>query len=255
MVEQQRATLESAKTNLDYTTIKSPVQGTIIDRRVNVGQTVVASLNAPSLFLIARDLRRLEVWTQVNEADIGQLHVGMPAHFAVDAFRDDVFRGEVRQIRLNAKFTNNVVTYTVVVSTNNDDLKLLPYLSANVDFEVDERHNVLKVPNAAFRYRPRPELIIAAPKSSPPASSPLPAAGQPRDNLRTVWVKHGNFVYPVEVQIGITDRSSTEIIAGDLSEGMKIVLTENPGDAPVEEGTNPFAFRRPGPTKKEKKDK
>lgn len=251
-IDQQRATLQSAKTNLDYTTIKSPVRGTIIDRRVNVGQTVVSSLNAPSLFLIARDLRRLEVWTQVNEADIGQLTVGMPVHFTVDAFRDDVFRGEVRQVRLNAKFTNNVVTYTVVVSTNNDDLKLLPYLSANVDFEVDERRDTLLVPNAALRYRPRPELVIPAPAAS--AGSLPPEGDDPdADNLRTVWVRHGNFVYPVEVRIGVTDGSSTEIVAGDLTEQMQIVLSENPDV--VDEGNNPFAFRRPRSEKKEDKSK
>jgi HlyD family secretion protein len=255
VAEQQRASLESAKTNLEFTTIASPVKGTIVDRRVNMGQTVVASFNAPSLFLIARDLRRLEVWTQVNEADIGQLTVGMPAHFTVDAFRDDVFRGEVRQIRLNAKFTNNVVTYTVVVSTDNDNLKLLPYLSANVDFEVDERRDVLQIPNAALRYRPRPELIIAPPKAAAESPATPPAAGAgDRDDVRTAWVKHGNHVYPVQVQIGVSDGSFTEIVAGNLTEQMEVVLSESPDV--IDEGNNPFAFRRPKSTKKEKeKDK
>src|SRR5439155_9135451 len=109
-------------TNLDYTEIKSPVNGVIIDRRVNIGQTVVASLNAPSLFLIAKDLKKMQVWVSVNEADIGQIHVGQPAYFKVDAFPRDVFQGIVAQIRLNATMTQNVVTYTVVVNTDNSNL-------------------------------------------------------------------------------------------------------------------------------------
>lgn len=131
-VAQQTAAMRSAKQNLDYTTISSPVKGTIIDRRVNIGQTVVASLNAPSLFLIAKDLRRMEIWTSVNEADIGRLRVGMPVRFSVDAYPGEFFQGSVRQIRLNASMTSNVVLYTVVVTTNNDDLRLLPYLTADV---------------------------------------------------------------------------------------------------------------------------
>ncbi|MEX0678691.1 MAG: HlyD family efflux transporter periplasmic adaptor subunit [Pirellulales bacterium] len=252
-VKQQEATLESADTNLGYTTIKSPVKGTIIARRVNMGQTVVSSLNAPSLFLIAKDLRRIEVWAAVNEADIGQLKVGMPVDFTVDAFRDDVFRGQVRQIRFDAKTTNNVVTYTVVVSTNNDDLKLLPYLSADLRFEVDHRQDVLKVPNAALRYRPRRELIVPPPSGSA-ESSTSPGGDDPSDDAhRTVWVKQGNFVYPLEVQVGVTDGTHSEIVGGGLTEQMEVVLSENLGEVAETEANNPFAFRRPGSPKAGKK--
>jgi HlyD family secretion protein len=248
VLEQAKATLFSAETNLGYTTIVSPVEGTIIARRVNVGQTVVSSLNAPSLFLIARDLRRLEVWVQVNEADIGQVRVGMPVHFTVDAYRDEQFRGEVRQIRLEAKVTNNVITYPVVVTTNNDNLKLLPYLSANVQFEVDERKEVLQVPNAALRFRPRPEVIDpAAAAAAPP--SPAGAA----DNHRRVWVRHGNFVRPIDIEIGVTDGAFSEVVGGDLAEGTAVVLGEQSPDVVENEGTNPFAFRRPTGTKQPKK--
>jgi len=251
-IAQQEATLQSAETNLDYTKIKSPVKGTIIDRRVNVGQTVVSSLNAPSLFLIAKDLRRMEVWASVNEADIGQLRVGMPVHFMVDAFPDDVFRGEISQIRLNAKITNNVITYTVAVSTNNDDLKLLPYLSADVRFEVNQREGVLTVPNPALRYRPRKELIVPPPFGYR-ESSPQPNGADAHDNSRTVWVKLGNFVYPLKVQVGVTDGAVTEIVSGNLTEGTEIVLGENVADVAETETNNPFAFKRPGGPKKDKK--
>ena len=154
-IQQNEAALEMAKTNLGYSTIKSPVDGVIIDRRVNIGQTVVASLNAPSLFLIAKDLRRMQVWASVNEADIGRIHPSMPVRFTVDAYPGEVFRGKVVQVRLNATMTQNVVTYTVVVTTDNSDGKLLPYLTANVNFELEQRDNVLLVPNAALRWKPR----------------------------------------------------------------------------------------------------
>ena len=156
-IDQAQAALTLAETNLGYTIIKSPVQGVIIDRRVNIGQTVVASLNAPSLFLIAKDLARMQVWASVNEADIGRIRnrPDMPVRFTVDAYPGEMFRGTVDQVRLNATMTQNVVTYTVVVATDNMDLRLMPYLTANLQFEVEERQNVLQVPAAALRWRPR----------------------------------------------------------------------------------------------------
>ena len=145
-VEQAKANLETAQTNVNYCTITSPVKGVIVDRRVNMGQTVVSSLSAPSLFLIARDLTRMQLWASVNEADIGQIHPGQPVQFTVDAFANTTFRGEVSQIRLNANMTQNVVTYTVVVTTDNTSGRLLPYMTANVKFEVAKRNKVLLVP-------------------------------------------------------------------------------------------------------------
>jgi len=255
-VEQQRAMLASAEKNLEYTVIKSPVKGTIIDRRVNVGQTVVSSLNAPSLFLIAKDLRRLEVWTNVNEADIGQLKVGMPVHFSVDAFPGEKFIGQVSKIRLNAQMTSQVVIYIVEVTTNNDDLKLLPYLSADVKFEVDHRKDVLLVPNSALRYRPRPELIAAQPAdASVPAATTKPAssADDGATDRRTVWVKDGNKVRPVEVEVVVTDGTLSEIAGGGLEEGTEIVESEDLPQATPSEGTNPFMPMRPKAKSKAKK--
>ena len=156
-VSQSEAVLKKARQNLDYCTIRSPVKGVIIDRRVNIGQTVVASLSAPSLFLIARDLKKMQVWASVNEADIGSIRAGQPVTFTVDALPGKTFRGEVGKIRLNATMTQNVVTYTVEVNTDNSDGQLIPYLTANLKFMVSERKNVLLVPNAALRWIPQPD--------------------------------------------------------------------------------------------------
>jgi HlyD family secretion protein len=158
-VARSQALLNRAKTNLEYCVIKSPVKGKIIDRRVNIGQTVVASLNAPSLFLLGKDLTRMQVWVAVNEADIGNIRPNQAVTFTVDAFPGRVFNGVVGQIRLNATMTQNVVTYTVEINTDNSDGKLLPYLTANVSFQVEQRKGVLKVPNAALRWTPDPQVI------------------------------------------------------------------------------------------------
>ena len=161
-IKQDEAALQMAKTNFEYTTIVSPVKGQIIDRRVNIGQTVVSSLSTPSLFLIAKDLSHMQVWASVNEADIGHITVGMPVEFTVDAFSGETFHGKVLQVRLNAQMTQNVVTYTVVVITDNKSGRLLPYLTANLRFVVDTKHDVLLVPNVALRWKPRPAQYRAA---------------------------------------------------------------------------------------------
>ena len=154
---QAEAVQRRAQRNLGYCTITSPVKGVVIDRRVNIGQTVVASLNAPSLFLIAKDLTRMQVWVAVNEADIGKIRPGLPVRFTVDAFSGETFRGEVGKVRLNASMTQNVVTYTVEVVTDNSGGRLLPYLTANVQFELERRPNVLRVPGTALRWTPQPD--------------------------------------------------------------------------------------------------
>lgn len=253
-VDQQEAILASAEQNLAYTTISSPIKGTIIDRRVNIGQTVVASLNAPSMFLIAKDLRRMEIWTLVNEADIGRLKVGMPVHFSVDAYPGEMFKGVVRQVRLNASMTSSVVLYTVVVTANNDDLRLLPYLTANVRFEVDKRVDALLVPNAALRYTPRPELVEQSVEADDTSTED---DGQEKtsdtsdaEKRKTVWVRKGQLVSPVEVEIGATDKAQTEIVRGDLQPGTEIVLGEDPNEPSAAGKTNLFAPPRGGKSKK-----
>jgi HlyD family secretion protein len=158
-IGQAEAQQRSVKTDLDYTTITSPEKGVIVDRRVNVGQTVVSALNTPSLFLLAKDLSRVEIWASVNEADIGRIHTGQKAQFTVATYPNETFVGEVSQVRLNATMTQNVVTYTVVVTTENKDLRLKPYMTANLNFEIERHENVLKVPNAALRWKPRAAQI------------------------------------------------------------------------------------------------
>ncbi len=159
------AALVLAKTNLDYCTIRAPCKGVIISRRVSVGQTVVSAMSASSLFLFAKDLRRMQIWAQVNEADIGRIHAGLPVTFTIDTYRGEVFKGMVEQVRLNAQSTQNVVTYTVVVISDNPPTpeypngKVLPYITATVKFEVEQHPNVLLVPNAALRWKPRTAQI------------------------------------------------------------------------------------------------
>ena len=245
------ATLTRAQQNLDYCTIRSPVKGVIIDRRVNIGQTVVASLNAPSLFLIARDLKRMQVWVAVNEADIGSIVPGQPVKFTVDALPDRTFDGTVGKIRLNASMTQNVVTYTVEVITDNSDGALLPYLTANAKFMIRERQNVWLVPNAALRYTPTPEVLAAGkerpsprereqPKTSPEAGK-APTGGAPKG---TIWVQQGSQLRSIPVTIGVTDGSQTEIHGDDLKEGLLVVLGEERKDSQgAAAGGSPFTPR------------
>lgn len=220
-ISRAEAVLRKAETNLGYTTIKSPIRGVVVDRRVNIGQTVVSNLNAPSLFLIAKDLRRIEVWASVNEADIGSIRIGMPVQFTVDAYRNEVFTGAVKQIRLNATMTQSVVTYTVVASVDNSTGKLLPYLTANLRFIVNERKQALSVPSAAMRWQP----------------SGVPDAAA--SNKPGVWVADSAGPRRVEFTPGITDGSDLEVLAGDLREGMDVIV----GEAVVRKSplNNPFA--------------
>jgi HlyD family secretion protein len=274
-VQAAKEALASAEIDLGYTVITSPTKGVVVDRRVNVGQTVVAGLSAPSLFLIAKDLTRMQVWVQVNEADIGLIKApdeklgrtkGTPVTFTVDAFPNDVFTGQVSQIRLNATMTQNVVTYTVVVDTDNRDPvtggvgKLKPYLTANLQFRVDERTDALTVPNAALRYRPaasridpavRDEYLSAEAERAHRSKEkvfddPTKAATveKPALNRGTVWVEQNGFVRPVRVLTGLTDGARTEVLqalGGDkLTEDMNVVVGEvqkQAGDGSV----NPFA--------------
>ncbi len=211
-VDSAKAQLQQAEFNLGYCTIKSPVDGVVIDRRVNIGQTVNASMDAPSLFLLAKDLSRMQVWVSVNEADIGQIKVGGRVVFTVDTFPGKTFEGTVKKVRLNATMSQNVVTYIVEIDTDNSSGLLLPYLTANVDFILEERENALSVPNSALRFQP-PEA--AGVQSQRPAKS--------AQNEGLVWVTDdGRNIRPVYVKIGINDGSLTEILSG-LEEGMHVV--------------------------------
>jgi HlyD family secretion protein len=238
-LSQAQATLKRTQTNLGYCTIKSPVNGVIVDRRINVGQTVVSSLNSPSLFLIAKELKRLEVWASVNEADIGNIRSGQTVRFTVDTYPNRVFQGVVAedQPRLNATMNQSIVTYTVVVDTENADGKLLPYLTADLKFQVTTHPNVLMVPNAALRWRPTPERLAASgldASAAEPAGSADDAAGH-----GTIWVLENDRVRPVRVQEVLSDGTRTEITAEGLDAGARVVLSES-YDSGAPETTNPF---------------
>ena len=252
-VSQAEATLKRNLQNLAYCTIKSPVKGVIIDRRVNIGQTVVSSLSAPSLFLLAKDLNRLQVWVSVNEADIGRIKPGQPVTFTVDAQPGDVFPGKVGKIRLNATMTQNVVTYTVEVDTDNSGGKLFPYLTANVTFIVGERKNVLLVPNAALRWMPTVEQVVAEFRASPKQArgprrqhsvKPAVKGGSKEEKAPSlVWVPQGALVRPVQVTLGLSDGSLTEVSSPELKAGTPVVVGEmdsQPAGQPAP-GASPFA--------------
>ncbi|MGH7176916.1 MAG: efflux RND transporter periplasmic adaptor subunit [Tepidisphaeraceae bacterium] len=238
------ASVQRAKRNFDYCTITSPVKGVIIDRRVNIGQTVVASLNAPSLFLIAKDLTRMQVWVAVNEADIGSIRAGMPVTFTVDAYPGETFTGTVNKVRLNATMTQNVVTYTVEVTTDNSNGRLLPYLTANVQFHVYRHDDVLMVPNAALRWTPRTELIApdARDSLSESRSGTQPAAnGDAQQSRRgTLWIAAGRFVRPLRVQLGGSDGTNTQVQGEGVESGLVVVTGERTEAATASSGGNPF---------------
>ena len=259
-VEQTAATLQKAQRNLTYCTIKAPVNGVVIDRRVNIGQTVVASLNAPSLFLIAKDLRRMQVWVAVNEADIGNIYVGQPVTFTVDAYPGQTFKGEVGKIRLNATMTQNVVTYTVEVITDNSDNKLLPYLTANVEFQLARRENILTVPNLALKWLPQAKQVVEEFRASVENDGQEGGSeGQQKPNdpnahhrgARSVvkegmlWVQDGSLVRPLKVSVGMTDGTMTEVSGTEVNDGMQVVIGEQQQAQAGDGTTNPFTPKFP----------
>lgn len=211
------AALEQAETQLAYTTIVSPIDGIVISRDVDVGQTVAASLQAPTLFTIAGDLRKMEVHTNVAEADVGRITAGMHVEFGVDAYPSERFPGVVKEIRFAPQTVQNVVTYDAVVQVDNPDRKLRPGMTADVSFLVSERPDALLVPSAALRFVPPADLLAKA----PPLPSGPEEAGRSR---RLVWVVQGsNPPRPVPVRTGVTDGRSTEILDGDLAPGDLVV--------------------------------
>ncbi|HSI34911.1 MAG: efflux RND transporter periplasmic adaptor subunit [Phycisphaerae bacterium] len=286
------STLKSAKRDLEYCRIYAPVDGTVIARRVNIGQTVVSQLNAPSLFLLARDLTKLQIWASVNEADIGNIHEGQTATFTVDAHPGREFIGTVRKVRLFAQMTSNVVTYLAEITVDNTDGKLRPYLTANVQFVVAEREKALVIPNAALRYWPSsPDLVVPEARESlaqltaggrggaggagaggsgrregkrpkddagaatRPAATLLstqptattqpttaPAVEHAGHRRGVLWLQAaGNLVRPVKVRVGITDGTSTEVIADELKATDTVVVGESKAGAQAaEDARNPF---------------
>ncbi len=220
-VASSRENVQKAQTNLGYATITSPIDGTVISKSVEEGQTVAASFNTPELFTIAKDLKNMQVITNVDEADIGGVAVGNRVNFTVDAYPDDTFEGVVKQVRLEATTTNNVVTYEVVISAPNADLKLKPGLTANVTIFTKEQANILSVANKALRFTPTKETVGKDMKI-------VDCKGKNK-----VWTLNGNTLTAHSVNIGQSDAMHTQIISG-IKAGQSVV-TEIVVDASEDE--------------------
>src|SRR5438270_782711 len=249
-VSQKTAALTVAQTNLNYTVIRSPIDGTVVARNVDVGQTVAASLQAPTIFTIAQDLSKMLVYTKTDESDVGNIKPGKQVTFKVDAFPKETFRGTVAQVRMNPTIVQNVVTYDTMIEFDNPDLKLFPGMTAYVTIPVASVQNALKLPNTALRYKPpmAPEEILAickrygiegggrktASDTAAAAEARQTAGGgqtqprEPRSDTAVVWKLHSdNSMEPVKVSLGITDHSYTEVTAvakGELKEGDELII-------------------------------
>ena len=240
-VSQKEASLRIAQTNLDYTVIRSPIDGTVVARNVELGQTVAASLQAPTLFTIAQDLTKMLVYTKTDESDVGNIRPGKPVTFKVDAFPKDVFHGVVKQVRMNPTMVQSVVTYDTIIEFENVDRKLFPGMTAYVTIPVDSIENALKLPNTALRYKPPMSLeeiraayarhgidADAPPRDSEPGASGPPTK-KPARETAVVWKLHpsDNTMEPVKVSLGLTDHTYTEVadvVKGTLKEGDELVI-------------------------------
>jgi len=262
-VEQASAALTQAETNLRYTKILSPIDGVVVDRQYDVGQTVAASFQAPTLFSIAQDLTKMQVQADVDQSDIGQVRVGQLARFTVDAYPDEEFRGRIAQIRLNATVTQNVVSYPVIIEVPNPDEKLRPKMTANVTIDVATVSNVLRIPNAALRFKPSPSAVATTQTPGTAGQTAQGTAGGQRrfqrgaggggsspeqiaarmgqrqrgiagagtaftpiqtPRMETVWTLTADKKLKAEeIRTGITDGHYTQVIAGNLKPGDNIV--------------------------------
>jgi HlyD family secretion protein len=250
-VSQKAAALAVAQTNLNYTVIRSPIDGTVVARNVDVGQTVAASLQAPTIFTIAQDLTKMLVYTKTDESDVGNIRPGKAVTFKVDAFPKDTFHGVVSQVRMNPTTVQSVVTYDTIIEFANPEMKLFPGMTAYVTIPVDTVQDVLKVPNTALRYKPpmAPEDILAIYKQygidgnekpqagddpAAPGRGPQAAAENqnapraPRAENAVVWKLHAdNTLEPVKISLGITDHAYTQVasvIIGELKEGDALII-------------------------------
>lgn len=268
-VSQKTAAVTVAQTNLDHTIIRAPIDGVVVSRNVDIGQTVAASLQAPTLFTIAQDLTKMQVYAKTDESDVGQIKTSQPVTFKVDAFPNDQFRGRVSQIRMNATTVQNVVTYDTIIDFDNPEMKLFPGMTAYVTIPVATANDVLKVPNAALRYKPdlSPDEVrdlyakagIAAPQPSEQggrfsgAGQQRPAQGNPEqaqrkeghaaNDVAVIWkVLPDQKLEPVRIQTGITDHTTTQLLKvlnGQLNEGDQLITGASKGSG-NRGGSNPL---------------
>ncbi len=243
---QALAQLNQTQVNLSYTNIVSPIDGVVISRSVDTGQTVAASLSAPTLFTIAQDLTKMQVDTNIAEGDVGRLQVGMKTNFTVDSFPGERFLGKIRQIRNAATTVQNVVTYDAVIDVDNTDLRLRPGMTANVTIVYAERKGVLAVPNTALRFRPPPALAGsgAATREGRRHSRDDAGAAVDAPEAKTIWVMRGATPQPVVVHVGLSDGVVTEVLDGDLQEGDQAITDSQSGDTPSSPSGASPAMRR-----------
>ena len=234
-VAQIEAQISRDRTNLGYSKVRSPIDGIVVNRGIDVGQTVAASFQTPTLFQIARDLRRMQIDTSVSEADVGPIQPGQPVRFTVDAFREQEFTAKVRMVRLNPTTQQNVVTYNVVIDVDNKDGILLPGMTAQVSIVTNRKERVLRIPAAALRFRP-PEADAAAAAAAPPEKGRRASAQAPRVHV----IGESGALMPKEIKIGITDGRFTEVLEG-LAEGDEVVVRAVA--APTNNQTSGFRFR------------
>ncbi len=241
-VKQFEANVANSKTNLGYTEIRSPVDGIVIERKVDPGQTVAASFQTPELFTLAPGMDQyMYVFATVDEADIGQVRAaqerGRPVKFTVDAYPGDLFEGTIHQIRKNSTTTQNVVTYPVIIKTPNPELKLLPGMTASISFQIDGKDDVPRLPSAALRFVPLPAWVrpedrhyvesVAAAAPAEPGGQKTPAAAKAEHarerQHRVVWVRDGDLLRAVPVTLGLIENQFAEIVGGDLADGQAVV--------------------------------
>ena len=250
-IVQARASLNQAQVNLGHTTIRAPIDGVVISRSVDVGQTVAASMQAPTLFVLARDLTHMQVNASVDEADIGHIKTGQPVEFRVDAYPNETFYGTVRQVRLEPVIEQNVVSYVTVIDVPNPKLLLKPGMTANVSIEVQRAENALRVPTAALRFRPTVEVFEALGQRPGPvaASERLEREGANRTPRQSrVWVLRDRQLTPVVVRASVTDGAMTAVVGDRLAEGERVV-TAAAGEvraAATQPSGSPLLPRRPG---------
>lgn len=238
-IQQAQATLKNSTANLGYTEIRSPVDGIVIERKVDPGQTVAASFQTPEMFIVAPDMaKHMNVFASVDEADIGQIRnaqeAGRVVKFTVDAYPTDLFQGTIAQIRKSSTTNQNVVTYPVVIESPNADLKLLPGMTANISFQIEAKDNVLRVPSAAMRFTPTAEQVrpedkhyIEAPLAAREVA-PTPTANEKAElaknrRKRVVWVQDGELLRAVPLVLGLFENQNAEVVEGDVSEGQELV--------------------------------
>ncbi len=220
-IQQARSDVETARVNLDRCIIRSPIDGIVIDKKIEPGQTVAASFQTPVLFVLAKNLKLMEVKASVDEADIGKVKERQKVEFNVDAFPEDTFTGSVFQVRSSPKMEQNVVTYEVIIRTENKDLKLKPGMTANINITVDVKKNVLRVPNAALRFKPSRYKNFPYPKQSPSKGEKEKKADP---NSAVVWVLENGKPKPIKITIGVSNSQYTEVKSGNLKEGMDVIV-------------------------------